>query len=97
MGLCLLRDLAILISKSFFFFGKLCLPSLDLQSSGYISVFLTFMCIQYIYSFTVNCDRLLNSIEVLLGYGIGVATNFTILSQIVMYQKPQAAKEKKVK
>nr|ABN06061.1 hypothetical protein MtrDRAFT_AC150207g29v2 [Medicago truncatula] len=35
--------------------------------------------------------------SVLLGYGIGVATNFTILSQIVIYQKPQAAKEKKVK
>jgi mannose-P-dolichol utilization defect protein 1 len=43
------------------------------------------------------CDHFLNSIEVLLGYAIGVATNFTILSQILMYQKPQAAKEKKVK
>ncbi|KAL2318504.1 hypothetical protein Fmac_032380 [Flemingia macrophylla] len=34
---------------------------------------------------------------VLLGYVIGVATNFTILSQIVVYQKPRVEKEKKTK
>ncbi|KAE9588399.1 hypothetical protein Lalb_Chr22g0354921 [Lupinus albus] len=43
------------------------------------------------------CDPFLNSFEVLLGSVIGIATNFTILSQILMYQKPQAGKEKKTK
>ncbi|RDX79613.1 Mannose-P-dolichol utilization defect 1 protein-like 2, partial [Mucuna pruriens] len=32
--------------------------------------------------------------SVLLGYAIGVATNFTILSQILMYQKPRVEKKK---
>jgi len=35
--------------------------------------------------------------SVLLGYVIGMSTNGTILSQIIMYRKPHAKEEKKVK
>lgn len=67
------------------------------KSTGELSFLTSFM------NFGGSMVRVFTTIQenaprsVLLGYGIGVATNFTILSQIVMYQKPQAAKEKKVK
>lgn len=37
----------------------------------------------------------LNSCQVIMGSVIGIATNGTILSQILVYQKPDAKKEKK--
>ncbi|AES59380.1 mannose-P-dolichol utilization defect 1 protein homolog 2 [Medicago truncatula] len=67
------------------------------KSTGELSFLTSFM------NFGGSMVRVFTTIQenapksVLLGYGIGVATNFTILSQIVIYQKPQAAKEKKVK
>lgn len=53
-------------------------------------------CIGYIYDF-VSYDGFLDPFEVLMGSVLSVATNFTLLSQIVMYQRPAAGKEKKMK
>jgi hypothetical protein len=39
----------------------------------------------------------LNYFEVILGSAIGIATNGTLLSQIIMYQKSRAKEEKKMK
>ncbi|CAL5206051.1 unnamed protein product [Lathyrus oleraceus] len=67
------------------------------KSTGELSFLTSFM------NFGGSMVRVFTTIQenapqsVLLGYAIGVATNFTILSQIVMYQKPQATKEKKVR
>lgn len=67
------------------------------KSTGELSFLTSFM------NFGGSMVRVFTTIQenaprsVLLGYAIGVATNFTILSQMLTYQKPQAAKEKKVK
>ncbi|XP_027331184.1 mannose-P-dolichol utilization defect 1 protein homolog 2 [Abrus precatorius] len=67
------------------------------KSTGELSFLTSFM------NFGGSMVRVFTTIQenapksVLLGYAIGVATNFTILSQIVIYQKPRAEKEKKMK
>ncbi|KAF1882843.1 hypothetical protein Lal_00003024 [Lupinus albus] len=67
------------------------------KSTGELSFLTSFM------NFGGSMVRVFTSIQenapksVLLGSVIGIATNFTILSQILMYQKPQAGKEKKTK
>lgn len=66
------------------------------RSTGELSFLTSFM------NFGGSMVRVFTTIQenapksVLLGYAIGVATNFTILSQIVLYQKPRAEKEKKM-
>lgn len=40
---------------------------------------------------------ILNSFEVVLGSAIGIATNGTILSQIILYRNARATEEKKKK
>lgn len=65
------------------------------KSTGELSFLTSFM------NFGGSMVRVFTTIQenapksVLLGYAIGVATNFTILSQIVTYQRPHTAKEKK--
>ncbi|KAG4953560.1 hypothetical protein AAZX31_14G083100 [Glycine max] len=67
------------------------------KSTGELSFITSFM------NFGGSMVRVFTTIQenapksVLLGYAIGVATNFTILSQIIAYQKPQVGKEKKTK
>ncbi|TKY57854.1 Mannose-P-dolichol utilization defect 1 protein-like 2 [Spatholobus suberectus] len=67
------------------------------KSTGELSFITSFM------NFGGSMVRVFTTIQenapksVLLGYAIGVATNFTILSQIVVYQKPRVEKEKKTK
>ncbi|BAT82628.1 Mannose-P-dolichol utilization defect 1 protein-like protein [Vigna angularis] len=67
------------------------------KSTGELSFLTSFM------NFAGSMVRVFTTIQenapnsVLLGYAIGVATNFTILSQIILYQKPQVEKEKKTK
>ncbi|KAL9330615.1 hypothetical protein ACSQ67_000225 [Phaseolus vulgaris] len=67
------------------------------KSTGELSFLTSFM------NFAGSNVRVFTTIQenapysVLLGYAIGCATNFAILSQIVLYQKPQVEKEKKTK
>ncbi|KAK7383173.1 hypothetical protein VNO78_28846 [Psophocarpus tetragonolobus] len=67
------------------------------KSTGELSFITSFM------NFGGSMVRVFTTIQenapgsVLLGYVIGVATNFTILSQIILYQKPLVEKEKKTK
>ncbi|XP_028772583.1 mannose-P-dolichol utilization defect 1 protein homolog 2-like [Neltuma alba] len=67
------------------------------KSTGELSFLTSFM------NFGGSMVRVFTSIQenaptsVILGSVLGVATNFTILSQIVIYQKPGAGKEKKTK
>ncbi|XP_028773116.1 mannose-P-dolichol utilization defect 1 protein homolog 2-like [Neltuma alba] len=67
------------------------------KSTGELSFLTSFM------NFGGSMVRVFTSIQenaptsVILGSVLGVATNFTILSQIVIYQKPRAGKEKKTK
>ncbi|KAI4316672.1 hypothetical protein L6164_024628 [Bauhinia variegata] len=65
------------------------------KSTGELSSLTCFM------NFGGSLVRVFTSIQenapksVLMGSVIGIATNFTILSQIVLYQKPQTGKDKK--
>ncbi|KAK7376931.1 hypothetical protein VNO80_02351 [Phaseolus coccineus] len=67
------------------------------KSTGELSFLTSFM------NFAGSNVRVFTTIQenapysVLLGYAIGCATNFAILSQIILYQKPQVEKEKKTK
>ncbi|XP_054791963.1 mannose-P-dolichol utilization defect 1 protein homolog 2-like isoform X2 [Prosopis cineraria] len=67
------------------------------KSTGELSFLTSFM------NFGGSMVRVFTSIQenaptsVILGSVLGVATNFTILSQIVIYQKPRAGPEKKTK
>ncbi|KAK4263506.1 hypothetical protein QN277_028905 [Acacia crassicarpa] len=67
------------------------------KSTGELSFLTSFM------NFGGSMVRVFTSIQenaptsVILGSALGVATNFAILSQIVLYQKPRAGEEKKTK
>ena len=50
-----------------------------------------------LYIYMVYAFAVLDSFEAIMGSVLGILTNGTILSQIIIYQKPQIQKEKKVK
>ncbi|KAI9085454.1 hypothetical protein K1719_032615 [Acacia pycnantha] len=71
--------------------------NLTSKSTGELSFLTSFM------NFGGSMVRVFTSIQenaptsVILGSALGVATNFAILSQIVLYQKPRAGEDKKTK